>query len=525
MSRITARLGGGLPAIVLVAFAGWSLIPLVVAIQHLVAEGGVWSGVYGGGVIDHFDYLSWVREAGEHVAISNRFDVADDPAIYVQPQWIVGGLIWKLTGSVQLGFLVFQPVAVAVLFLGFAAYVRRLVDGRWAQAAALVLALFYWPVAAPLMSWLGAEEGRGVVELFGYELAATNYVWGYFQTAISIGLMPVFLLAVEGLLVPERRRSGRSARWYAVAAAAAGAGVSWTHPWQGFVILAVVAGALVLGRGRELNRSLALPILATAAPLVYFWALSLTDSAWQTGAEPEDAAHHWRWLALALVPIALAAVPGYLAKRPLARLDLQDRMLLVTPLAALVLYAVADRTFYYHFVSGMTLPLAVLAVRGFAMAGTGRVMRLAAVAGVVVCTLPGLYHVVDLFRQDVQSGALARYFQDGEHDALEYLDDHPRDGPVLARVYLGEAVPAFAGRQTYVGHTSWTPDFTSRVDETEALFGGRMRAPAARDLLRRSRAAFVLSDCNEPADLRPALGDAVADVRRFGCSTVYELRE
>ena len=216
MDRITSRLGGGGEALLLVLLAGWSLIPLAVAVLHLIADGGVWSGVDGGGVIDHFNYLAWVREAGEHVAISNRSDVVADPAIYVQPQWVIGGLIAELTGSVQLGFLIFKPVAVALLFLGFAAYVRRLVEGRWARIAALALALFYWPVAAPLMAQLDLENGRGVVELFGYELAATNYVWGYFQTAISVGLMPVFLLSVEGLLDPSRRRRGaRSAgtRW------------------------------------------------------------------------------------------------------------------------------------------------------------------------------------------------------------------------------------------------------------------------------------------------------------------------
>jgi hypothetical protein len=342
-------------------------------------------------------------------------------------------------------------------------------------------------------------------------MGATNYTWGYYQTGISVGLMPVFLLAVERMLAEGAKRSA------VVVAAASGAAVSWTHPWQGFVLLAVLAGALALGRGRELRRSLAVPVAATIAPLVYFWALSKTDSAWQTGAEPADPAHLWRWLGLALLPLAFAVLPGYLARRPLLGLDLQNRMLLVWPVAALALYAAADRTFYYHFVSGLTLPFAVLAVRGFGLLGRSRLARVAAVAGVVVCTLPGLYHVVDLFRQDVQGGGLARYFEDGEDDALEYLDDNPREGPVLARLYLGEAVPAFAGRQTYVGHTSWTPDFTTRVDETEALFSGRMRGAEARDLLRRSRASFALSDCNER--------DAVVGVRRFGCATVYELRE
>jgi hypothetical protein len=521
--RFTSRLGG--EWILLALLAGWSLIPLAAGIVHLITDGGVLTGVDGGGVNDHFQYLAWVREAGEHALISNRFDVVDDPAVYLQPQWLIGGLVARLTGSEQLGFLLFKPVAVAALFLGFWAYVRRLVDGRWARVAALALALFYWPVAAPLMSWLGLDTGRGVVELFGYEMAATNYVWGYFQTGISVGLMPVFLLAVEGLLEPSRRRPGRSARWYGAAAAAAGAAVSWTHPWQGIVLLGVVAAVVAWDRERTLRTSLAGPVLATLAPIVYFWVLSRTDSAWADAADLADAGHQWRWLALALVPLVVAVIPGYLARRPLRDLDLQDRMLLLWPLAAIAIYAAADRSFYFHFVSGLSLPLAVLAVRGWRALGDGRAARWAAGAAVLACTVPGLLHVLDSFRVEVRAGASPRYLHGGEAEALEFLDEAPREGPVLTRLYLGQAVPAFAGRRTYVGHASWTPGFAARSQEAEELFTGRMPHARARELVRRSRAAFALSDCNERADLRPELGDAIVGVRRFGCATVYELRE
>jgi hypothetical protein len=526
--RITSRLGGGGEALLLALLAAWSLIPLAAGVAHLAAHGGVLSGVDGGGVNDHFQYLAWVREASEHVLVSNRFDVAADPAIYLQPEWALGGLVAWITGSVQLGFLVFKPVAVAVLFLGFAAYVRRLVEGRWARLAALALALFYWPVAAPVMARLNLDTGRGLVELFGYEMAATNFTWGYFQTGIAVGLMPVFLLAVEGLIDPSRRRPGRGAGWYGAAAAAAGALVSWTHPWQGIVLLGVVAAALAWNRGRGLQASLAGPVLATVAPLVYFWALARSDSAWRTGAERGGSAHEWRWLALALLPLALAAIPGYLARRPLRRLGLQDRMLLLWPLVALAIYAAANRSFYYHFVSGLSLPLAVLAVRGWNLLVRrhgGVAARAAAVAAVLVCTVPGQLHVLDSFRGDVHGGGQPHYLDGGEAAALRYLDHSTRSGPVLARLYLGEAVPAFAGRRTYLGHGSWTPAFSTRVTETEALFGGRMPPARARELVRRSGAAFALSDCNERADLRPLLGAAVLRVRRFGCATVYELRE
>ena len=523
MRRFSSRLGGG-EALLLVLLAGWSLIPLAAGVVHLIADGGVLSGVDGGGVIDHFQYLAYVREAGEHVLISNRYDVVDSDPVYLQPQWVIGGLVARLTGSVQLGFLLFKPVAVAILFLGFWAYVRRLVDGRWARVAALALALFYWPVAAPVMARLDLDTGRGLVELFGYEMAATNYVWGYFQTGISVGLMPVFLLSVEGLLDSSRRRPGRSGRWYALAAAASGAAVSWAHPWQGVVLLGVLGAVVVWDRERALRASLAGPVLATLAPILYFLVLSRTAEAWRETSDLIEG-HHWRWLALALLPLALAVIPGYLAGRPLRDLDLQDRMLILWPLVALGVYALADRSFYFHFVSGLTLPLAILAVRGWQALGDGTAARVAAVAAVLLCTVPGQLHVLDQFRVDVKAGGSQRYFEDGEAAALEFLDDAPREGPVLARLYLGQAVPAFTGRRTYVGHTSWTPDFAERADEAEQLFTGRMSRARARDLVSRSRAAYLISDCNERSDLRPVLGDAIAGVRRFGCATVYELRE
>ena len=479
----------------------------------------------GGGVVDHFGYLAWIRESSEHVLMANRFDTDDDPAVYLQPQWAIGGLVTWLTGSLQLGFLIFKPVALAALFLGFWAFVRRTLEGRGERVAALALALFYWPVAAPVMARAGLDTGIGAVELFGYEMGVTNFVWGYFQTGIAIGLMPVFLLACEALLDPARRRPGRSARWYAVAAAASGAMVSWAHPWQGVTLLAILLVVAFWDRRRALSPSLAAPVVATVLPLAYFWALSKTDSVWREGAGEADPNHYWRWLALALLPIALAALPGLVARRPLRDLDLQSRMLIAWPLAALAIYAVADRTFYYHFVSGLTLPLAVLAVRGWRMLGDGRAVRALGVAGIVACTVPGTVHVVERFRDDVQAGGLARYLRDGEADALRHLDESPREGAVLSRLYLGSAVPAYAGRHTYVGHASWTPDFVPRVDETEELFSGRMPRARARELVRRTGVAFALSDCNERTDLRPVLGDAIVSVRRFGCATVYELRE
>jgi hypothetical protein len=469
-----------------------------------VAEGDVLSGTDGIGIVDHFQYLAWIREAGEHGLISNRYDLGESDGVYLQPMWLISGLVVAAGLPVQVGLLLWKPVCVAVLFIGSLLYVRRLVEGRGERFAALALALFYLPPAAALMGRTGVGDGHadGLVYLFGYEVSSATFLWGYVQTAMAVGLMPLFLLAVE------RRRVGL--------AAVAGLLVAWVHPWQGMVLLGILAGVAVWGRTL---RPLVVPALATALPIVYFVVLAQIDPAWGEGSEDIGYPKEWVWLFVALVPLAAFSVAGALrGRRPLRELDLQERMLLLWPLVTLVIYAALDRTFVYNVLSGITIPLAVLAVRG----GRG-LPRWAAAAAIVVATLPALVNMVHDFRTNHGAGNSPRYLEAGEADALEYLDDSDREGGVLTRFYLGQAVPSLAGRKTYVGHPAWTPDFNERVTATEELFAGDLPHARARELVRSSGARFVVTDCVEPVDLAAALGPLVRRTERFGCATVYEV--
>jgi len=86
-------------------------------------------------------------------------------------------------------------------------------------------------------------------------------------------------------------------------------------------------------------------------------------------------------------------------------------------------------------------------------------------------------------------------------------------------------VPAMAGRRTWFGHATWTPDNGARRATAEALFVGQLPETVLRDEVRRSRAAFVLQGCVAGgADLRPALGPMLESTHQFGCARVYELR-
>ena len=502
---------------VLLLLSAWALIPLAAGLAHVWSSDDVQTGVDGVGVIDHYQYLAWIREAGENGLIGNRFDVEGEPGVYLQPMWLVSGLLDRAGAGLALAFLVWKPVALLTLFGGFAAYVRRTVDGVAARTVALALALFYFPPTTALLEWTGAgsAEGRSASRLFGFELSPATYLWGYVQTALAVGLMPIALLAAERALREPRPARSRAM----LVAAACGLAAAWSHPWQGVVLVAILGGLFVWGRGRGPHRALLVPVAATAVPLAYFVILANTDTAWRDGGA-EAGPHLLGWLALALAPLAAVAIAGVVRRRAWRADEVQERAMLLWPLATLLVYVLADRTFYYNLLSGLTLPLAVHAVRAAPpLRAPGR-----AVVAVVLAlaTLPGLAVAVDELR-DARAGS-PYDLKRGEADALEYLDRSPRAGSVVTRAYLGQVVPSRSGRSVYVGHPSWTDDYAERAAVAERLFEPRADPAEARAFVRESGAAFLLQDCVLAGDLRPLLGDLVVATRRFGCATVYELR-
>src|SRR5581483_11395299 len=232
----------------------------------------------------------------------------------------------------------------------------------------------------------------------GREMFAGGYSWDGGSAEIAVGLMPLFLLAIERLLEPSRRAEGRSASWYAIGAGLAGMLASWLHPWQGITLLAIVAGLVVWGRFERRYLRLAVPVAMTLAPLGYFFVLSHTHSSWKTVSQPNGYSHFGTWLVIGLAPLLLA-LPGF----PGRNLNVQERILRIWPIAALAVYLALHRTWFYHSFAGLTLPLAIMAVRGWRdilMRLRGRRLalgRMLAGALVLVVTVPGLvWSVQDL---------------------------------------------------------------------------------------------------------------------------------
>jgi hypothetical protein len=183
-------------------------------------------------------------------------------------------------------------------------------------------------------------------------------------------------------------------------------------------------------------------------------------------------------------------------------------------------------TFPFHSIQGLSLPLAVLAVTGVAARDwRGRLATPAAAwAAVLLLTLPGVLHKLDLIRIEEHRGGQPYFLHPGEEAALRYLERSPVRGAVMAPIYSGLVVPYKTGRESWLGEVSWTPHFDRRRTQAGALFSGRLSAPQALALVRSSGVRFLFADCLKRANLEPLLRSELASVRRFGCATVYQLR-
>ena len=505
-------------AAVLVALALLSLAFLA----SLVERGGELTWIEGFQVADQAQWLNWVRETGERLLVANRFDLQPDDAVLLHPVGLVAPL-YLLGLPPAVAYLAWKPIAVAVLFYGVWRWVRRMLDGPWERAAALVVALLFAPPVAALGARVFGNEDDAVLAFISGEVWPPGYLWGYPMTALALGLMAIAFLRSERALAAER--PGRDA-WIGAAAAF---GASATHPWQGLILLGVLGAACAWQAAAretaaaELVRRLWPVALGALVPAAYYALLTAVDDSWARTAEVyrEDFDRWPLWLlALALLPLLLPALPGY---RGSAR-GLQERILRVWPPVALLLYLLPFGTFPFHAFNGISIPLAVLAARAlspWARTSTARAMLVA--AGVALLVLPGAADRVRLARAAVQIGVEPYAIQRDEESALDFLESAPEPGGVIANVYLGQLVPESTGRETWVGHPSWTPEFARRSELARRLLDGTLGERLVRELVPRTRARFILVRCGEGEPLERQLGVLVDDVQRYGCVRVVEL--
>jgi hypothetical protein len=499
----------------LAAFAALSVAVLAGLIVRTLFKGGVVTGSDGFLVVDQMQYLNWLRQAGEHVAVGNLYDLEPGSRSFVHPGVLISGVLNRAGLGVVAAYAIWKPVAVAAVFAGALAWTRRFLARRDDRRLALVLALFAASPVAALVGWagIGGDFRKFQFDFLGNEMWPANWLWGYMFTALAVAMLPL------GLLAYERGRLG----W----AAAAGLLCSWLQPWQGATFaLVLVAAELVVRRrdGRPLPgaaRPLSLPLAATAAPLVYYYVLSKSDAAWELAGQVNDMDRWPWWVTVAgLAPLAIPALFAYRLPAP----TFGDVALRAWPVAGLAVFYLPFGTFPFHAFQGLALPLVVLGVLAVrARLGERSLPLLPALAVAALLIVPGTAYNGDQIRDAINKGFQAHFMTGGERAALRYLDEVDEPGGVLAPAYLGTAVPAYTGRETWTGAASWTPDFAERSQAAIDLFEGRLSEAGARALVRRSGARFLFSDCHDRADVSRLVRGFTDAPRRFGCATVWRV--
>jgi hypothetical protein len=516
---------------IFVALAIWTFAPLVVLVAHVSLNGGVLTGTNGADYFDQFQYLAWIRDEGSHLLASNLWVIGGTPHDYVQPMYLISGLLWRLGLSLQLAYLIWKPIALLVLFIGFAGFARRMLVSRWAAASALILALFYESPVLALATWTGHLSSAHRLQLVLTTDDATSALnlWGFEHTAIAIGLMPVFLVAVEKLLEIAQAEQRIDRRWTTVAAIA-GLLVAWLHPWQAVTLLAITGAVLAIRPSRQRLAAVVLPGVAAALPLAYGVALSRYDPSWsafQRDLTMLGTAPGWALLA-SFAPLAVFAAAGI--RRPSTD---REWMLMLWPLACAAEYLIVPQ-FPPHTLAGVTLPLSVLAVRGWrrlrVLARVPVWVRAGlATAAVLAAALPAaILHVQGVHDEFAGTVAGAVALQQSRLTAdqaatLSYLGRTPQEGGVLAPWLLSLSIPGLTGHEVYAGHLDWEP--RGNVPADIAFFDSATRDPTGalhRAILRNSKATLVVVDCTSGPSIGRDIAPLARRVKRFGCLSVYE---
>jgi hypothetical protein len=496
------------------AALAWAATSVALLLLHMARYGGILSGSDGPlAGSDQFLYMDFIRQSGSHLLIGEQFDLTIGHQVYLEPIYLLGGLLWRCGLSIAAAFWSLKLLAAPVLALGICAVVARSVVRPGERLVAVGLALFYMSPLVPVLRWSGAVTGVDAFRMIlpaGESMPAWE-LWGYLHAAVAMGALAFALMGIVSLA-----DGARSRRLIAGTAGCAGL-AAWLHPWSGAIFILVTAAILLRAPSRRLLTALMAPLAAVAAPLAYLAILPHVDAGWQTLSRQNGASLAFVpvWmLVVVLLPLAAPAAWGW---RAFAAGSLRT-VLIAWPLAALAVYVVSPQ-FRYHALQGISIPLAVLAVAGWRELRLPRLGVLAALAAIIA----GPAYEVSTLRDSLRAGISPYSFTPDDRHALAYLDQLRTPGGVLSRYYLGMTVPAYTGRRTWIGETTWTPSFAVRRAEAEAAFDGGLSAAQTLRFVRAVAPSYVLRDCGASRSLDQVLTQLPASIHRFGCAAVFVL--
>jgi len=501
----------------LALFGAISMWVVAIDLWHAISNGLVWTGTDGFYIVDQMQYLAWIQSSSHHLLASNLFVLRSTPSDYFQPAIAISGILVALGVVPWLALLLWKPIAVIGFFLAIRAVAHSSFEERGAQRAALTLGLLFGCFTIVL----------GMFGIVG-DLMPDWLSWGY-----PFALMAVALI-VFGLLRYERSRTVGRLDWRP---GLLGAVAGTLHPWQAETLILIILGAELM-RWRDMVlwwqtrqwRRLGLPLLTlaiTGLPLVYYVLLGKLDINWSLAREASKHAFSFAAIAIAVGPLAAFAALGYRGHSD-GFLELALRMWAPAAVIIYVVSATGLSATPLHAFDGITIPLAVLAVKGVQRSRLRDVAhgRLAAVAAVALGVVPAnIYALATAHVYVNPTAGNANFITTDERAALTYLDRDRQPGGVLTSFYLGEVVPARTGRHTYVGDCLWSePGCNPDAEQVQSLFDGTLSKPQSQQFVSSTGARFVLAGCEPRVNLQKKLRPLIASTERFGCAVVFTLQ-
>ncbi|MHB8658509.1 MAG: hypothetical protein ACYC91_11235 [Solirubrobacteraceae bacterium] len=514
---------------VFLAGVAWTFLPPLAVALHAASHGRVFLGAAGLWPMDQLQYLAWARDAGSHGLISDLYG-SGGRAVFVHPIWSLTGLAQSMFGFGDAAVLMFwQAVSLLVLLGGCMRFIwTRLGSSSPARrGAALAVCLFggLTPLVA-VLAQLDPSSASGNFKDATDSLLSGGSLWGYAPLSIAIGLMPWAIEALEALL------TGRSSPRTLIRAAGLGALISWLHPWQGEELLVIGLGLAAaslrdcgirspLRTALARPRTLLAPVVAGVAilvPLAYYLLLSHIDPGWRTSAQASIAGSLIPWPVVITYLVPLALVVLIAARRTV--LDRPGRVLVLWPAACLITVAVTQNG-QYRALSGVAIPIGVLAVRAWPRVRSGRA-HLAAVLALMATLGPATAYLAFTFRH-LKDRTTVAYAEPAPSDlrAAVLAAELGAGRPILTPVALGTAVPALTDARVWVGHPIWTPEHLIRDAEAEQLFTGAFTPAVSRALVRTSRARALIEPCGYAGQLEHVLAPLGFSPRPVGCAVVY----
>jgi hypothetical protein len=260
-------------------------------------------------------------------------------------------------------------------------------------------------------------------------------------------------------------------------------------------------------------------------PVYYYWVLPHIDPAWAVAERQNSLPWPPLWpVAVALGPLALCALLG-VPHRPRAA---GERVLILWPVAAIATYVLV-RSYPFHAMSGLTLPLAVLAVRAWPRLTRFRRLRplpyrwTLAIAAIGAVCVPGMFFSWRTLQAEFRSPTPAYLLTGSQRHALEWLQLHGKPGGVASEQIIGEAVPVYTDHASWLGSNVWTRDSRRRNELITRILTHALPTNAARRALLRTGARYLLLTCSDhlPAIDIPSAARLAA---QFGCVRVIQLQ-